>query len=509
MRFGDSYVCAGKSPPHTTAPLHLISAGPRGDDASNDGAVVVPGTVGAADASGANVVGRRRSVVFLWLLAATLVLGVVFALLHTSGAASGVEGVPRAVLFVVEGLKGTTFNDLLEGNRLPHIRRMLQEQRGVYAMCTAPDDWRCARAVPLEDEITGDALLSADIGVASILTGVSPRRYRVRGDSSSPYQVFARTSLQFPSLALRVTRAGKRVVAFGGSALLNELDARTGQCSVPGFLDTECDALQRSSLSSVDAAASAMSCEHQNSCNLFRRVLMRSSGRDGEEEKQFTERLMDLLGDVPGGGQAGGSSRDESLFIFHFNAIARRAENNSGLPGPRGDARASLEYIAQAFLVDSLIGQVLALLRRRARPRGENWLVVGAGTHCGLTGEKRTGERTGERTVPFFLATYTSGGRGHKDMRPLTPPVTQMDAAATVLSWLGVAPHDGVKEGTQNAEENAAAAAAEGPKWPVDSRALPPSSPPRQTPLDGRPQGICSPGLRPTDCAEEEAPAQS
>ncbi len=45
-----------------------------------------------------------------------------------------------------------------------------------------------------------------------------------------------------------------------------------------------------------------------------------------------------------------------------------------------------------------------------------------------------------DTAIPFALATY--GWSGH--LRPLQPPVTQMDVHPTVLHWLGIEPAPGL-----------------------------------------------------------------
>ncbi|RNF16086.1 arylsulfatase G [Trypanosoma conorhini] len=437
--------------------------------------------------------GRCCTVVFLPLFLAALLLGALLGVGLTSGRGQDLKGVPRAVLFIVEGFKGRTFDELLEGQRLPHIRRMLLQQHGVYAACASLRDARCARAALAVDEATGEPFVSAGAGLASILTGVSPRRHRVLNDSRASYGAFAATSLQFPSVALRVTRAGGRAAAIGGPRLLNGLNASTGQCSVPGLLDAECagagaaaaaaaaPAPARAPDATAGDAPPAMSCLHQRSCNLFRRVLTLTSGRGGSEERQFTHELTELFGAPGDEGQEAGNSFDNSLLIFNFNALALRA-GDPALPDFTYEP-GSLEYAAQAFLTDSLIGQVLALVQQRARFRKENWLVVGTSNHGGA-GKSfgRFGDE--DELVPFFLATYTTNSRGYRRLRPLTQPVTHLDAAPTILQWLGLAPYaaDTTAAGTTDDDD---------------------ASAPQETRLDGVPQGVCGSGFSPKDCVAE------
>ncbi|RNF02344.1 arylsulfatase G [Trypanosoma rangeli] len=463
--------------------------------------------------------GRCCTVVFLPLLVVALLVGVLLSVGVTSGRAREVKGVPRAVLFIVEGFKGQTFNKLLEGQRLPHIRRMLVEQHGVYAVCATLGDARCARAAPAVDAVTGKPFVSAGAGLASILTGVFPRRHGVATDSQASYAVFASTSLQFPSVALRVTRAGRRATAVGGHRLLNGLNASTGQCSVPGLLDAECASPPGSAAPAEAAAGSTgqpavaasanagdtppeMSCLHQRSCNLFRRVLTLASGRGGSEERQFTEHLTQLFGSLSGEGQQAGDSFDDSLLIFNFNALALRS-GDAALPDFTYEPE-SLEYAAQAFLIDSLIGQVLALVQHRARFRKENWLVVGTSNHGGV-GKSFGHFGDEDELVPFFVATYTTNTRGYRRLRPLTRSVTHMDAAPTILQWLGIAPYDTEKsavaaeEGLQHDDKTAAAATST-----AAARAPPRAAASEEARLDGVPQGICGTGLNPKDCVVEE-----
>ncbi|ESS66400.1 hypothetical protein TCDM_05030 [Trypanosoma cruzi Dm28c] len=478
--------------------------------------------------------GRCCTVVFLPFIVVALLLGTIFGVSFTNGRALDVEGVPRAVLFIIEGFKGTTFNELLEGQRLPHIRQMLLEQHGVYAACASLEDVRCARAVLVEDDVTGEAFISAGAGIATILTGVFPRRHGVRNDTWMSYAALSSTSVQFPSVALRVTLAKKRAAALGGPHLLNGLDARTGQCNVPGVLDAECvtppvsvNSVDANELNRTQPAATLtdgvdhfdippmMTCLHLKSCNLFKRAFTLSSGRDGREEREFTRGLIDLFGGLSSEGQEAGNSYDNSLLIFNLNALALRAGEES-LRDFTYD-QGSLEYAAQAFLIDSLVGQVLAFVQDRARSRKENWLVVGTSNHGGV-GKSFGNFGDEDEVVPFFLATYTSNRRGYRRLRPLTRPVTHMDAAPTILKWLGIAPYDEDDEeeekqnyleggdNTDRREETGWQHNDHDQNKPAASktRNSPSNTGDQRTLLDGVPQGICGSGLRTKDCAVAE-----
>ncbi|KEG12506.1 hypothetical protein DQ04_01661100 [Trypanosoma grayi] len=528
MRFGEDSPVRNGGLPSQAKPQHPLAGGLALDAAASSSStrkhVTVQEIVDRADAEAdVAVVGRCCTTVFLPLLIVVLVLGVFLSVVLTSGSAPKVAGVPRAVLIVVEGFKGTTFNALLEGERLPHIRRMLLEQHGVYAACATLEDARCARAVLVEDDTTGEPFISSGAGIATILTGVTPRRHRVRNDSWQSYSVMADTTAHFPTIAMRVTSARRHVVALGTSHMLNALNTGSGQCSEAGLLDAECetpvglrgrDAQSQATTEAERAAAaftrtgddasSLMSCLHQRSCNLFKRVLTLANGRDGKEEQQFTKYLSDVLGGLVNEEHESASSTaaDGSLFIFHFNTLARRA-GDAGLPDFTYAAD-SLEYTAQAFLLDSLIGQVLAIVRDRARSHKENWLVVGTSDHGGV-GKSfgRNGDE--DEVVPFFTATYTTNARGYTRLRSFTRPVTHMDAAPTILKWLGIAPYDDADDGDETTTRAPADPAAAGSRDNSKNTGSGPGATANNKQLlDGRPQGICGSGLRPRDCEIEE-----
>ncbi|ORC85854.1 uncharacterized protein TM35_000321690 [Trypanosoma theileri] len=511
------------------------------------------------------VVGRCCTTIFLPILLFILVAGTFVDVVYTSGGSPEVAGVPRAVLFIVEGFKGTTFTSLLEQQRLPHLRRMLAEQQGIYAICTTVEDARCARAAVVEDDTTGESYISAAAGMANILTGVSPHRHRVRNDSSNAFNIFTETSTQFPSVAMRATKAGLRVLGLGGSHLLNGLVPTTGQCGEVGILDAECAAAgsststpnkvngettplsgfhfnnnnnndnnnnnnpttatrrEKSDERSEGGVSSMMSCLHQRSCNLFQRILTLSGGRDGKEERVFTEQLLDIFGGLfseEHEGSGGNNNFDNSLLIFHFNALARRTEDPE-LPEFTYD-KDSLEYAAQAFLIDSLIGQVLTFIRDRAYAKKENWLVVGTSDHGGV-GKSFGHSGDEDEVVPFFVATYTSNSRGYIKLKPLLRPATHMDTTPTILKWLGLPPYEEQEEEEEEEKREKEYVAEGGISGGVNSdrksrqysndnnNARMGSTQPVSTTslastvlLDGRPQAICGSGLRPRDCPEEK-----
>jgi hypothetical protein len=78
---------------------------------------------------------------------------------------------------------------------------------------------------------------------------------------------------------------------------------------------------------------------------------------------------------------------------------------------------------------------VTAVLESRVEQSRENWLVLGVGDHGGLASSSGA-NRDEDELVAFFATTYTLAGQ--LTLQTPFPPVKQMDAAPTLLKWLGI-----------------------------------------------------------------------
>lgn len=112
--------------------------------------------------------------------------------------------------------------------------------------------------------------------------------------------------------------------------------------------------------------------------------------------------------------------------------------------------------MSQAYLLDALIGQVLAFVNDRTRSQKENWLVMGVGTKGASTSVSSNNTDSNssnnrknnneESAIPFFISTYTSSTKKYVALRKLTRPISQLDVLPTVLRWLNVPPYDEATE---------------------------------------------------------------
>ncbi|KAG5484499.1 hypothetical protein LSCM1_07870 [Leishmania martiniquensis] len=442
--------------------------------------------------------------IFVPFLTAATVLVIFVAIICTNGTGSDMEATPRAALILLEGFSGTIFHALMQsGVHLPNIAYMMSSQKGVWAECAVSTQSTCARAVLVENISSGEVYVSAAAAMTSVLAGVPPHAHQVRNESFESMSTYATTSKMFPSIAKRVKDAGLRVSVVGTSHIVNSLSAVSGSCSRPGVLDIECAAsqaeLMKVSINEYSGAVQ-LDCLASSSCNMDVRKM--SSPTDsqrcsnGHAEAQFTRQLNHIFGGLaystPGQGSATqqvlADNVAESLFIFHFDALAVRAAS-ADLPEFQYSA-SSREYVAQAYLLDALVGQVISYLRDRARSQKENWLVLGVSDHGG------SGKRydtpltlsTAENAIAFFMATYTANTKRHVTLAPLQRPVTQLDVLPTVLRWLNVVPYD-AETNAVIAGTNTTAASAEVLAH-VEERGH----------LEGFVQGICSSGASLRDC---------
>lgn len=433
--------------------------------------------------------------VFVPFLAIGLAFVIFVAAVMTSGSGVDMPSTPRVAVVVMEGFKGTIFTQMVQsGLHLPNIEYMLTRQGGVYAACPTVSDSRCARAVTVEDDVTGDVYVYSGSSIASILSGVSPRLHMVRNDTLSAYRQYTTTAKTYPSIAKRVVDAGRRVTVMGSSHLLNAFASSTGRCTEPGVLDMECPATD---VQEGFDPYNSLQCLQSSSCNAQSRQITLPTDptrcSDGDAERLFTRQINEIFGalELTSPEQKSAvqnnvaDSLDESLMIFHFDALAVRADSAS-LPDFRYDST-SREYHAQAFLLDALVGQVLAYVKDRARTQKENWLVIGVSDHGGK-GKTFGTFSDDDDVIPFFLATYTSNAQSYVKLSELAKPTSQLDVLPTVLRWLNIAPFD-------DATMEVVAATNTTPAPPeVEAQAV------AQRQFEGKVQGICSAGTVPLDC---------
>lgn len=443
--------------------------------------------------------------IFVPFLVAVMIIAIFAAIVYTNGSGTDVEAAPRVAVIVMEGFSGTIFHSLMQsGVHLPNIAAMLSGREGVWAECATASQSSCARAVVVENDTSGEVFISAAAAAASIFSGVSPRSHMVMNGTLQSMSTYATTSKMYPSFVKRVKDAGKTVAVMATSHVLNSLNAATGGCSEPGVLDMECGPTQADIISSAVDELSGnihLDCLALSSCSVNHRLMKAPTDpqqcTNGHSEAQFTRQLNNLFGGLAYASPTQehavqntiANNLDDSLFIFHWNALAVRAASLD-LPEFQYNA-SSREYVAQAYLLDAMVGQVISYIRDRARSQKENWLVIGLSDHGGNAKSFNAplSTATAEDAIPFFMATYTSSTKGFISLAPLERPVTQVDVLPTVLTWLNVAPYDEETTAVMNGQNTSVASAA------VEAQVAE-----RKT-LEGLVQGICSTGKSPADCA--------
>jgi hypothetical protein len=443
--------------------------------------------------------------IFVPFLVAAMIIVVFGAIIYTNGSGSDVEAVPRVAVIVMEGFSGTIFHSLMQsGVHLPNIAAMLSSQKGIWAECATAAQSSCARAVVVENDTTGEVYISAAAAMTSIFSGVQPRTHRVLNGTLQGMSTYATTSKTYPSFTKRIRNAGKKVAVMASAHVLNSLNVATGGCSEPGVLDMECGTSQADILSSgIDEFSGNihLDCLASSTCNANHRIVKTATDpqkcSDGHTEAQFTRQLNSIFGGLaytsPTQENAVQNSiadnLDDSLFVFHWNALAVRAASPY-LPEFQYNA-SSQEYIGQAYLLDAMVGQVISYVRDRARSQKENWLVIGLADHGGSAKSFSTpvSLATSEDAIAFFMATYTSNTKGYITLAPLERPVTQVDVLPTVLTWLNVAPYDDETNEVMKGKNTTVASAKV--EAQVEERKT----------LEGLVQGICGNGMTLIDCA--------
>lgn len=358
-----------------------------------------------------------------------------FILVSATAGSQQPRGIPRAAVVILEGFKGTAFEQLLATDKLPNIAYLAAQ--GTRSVCSSIDDARCARTQ--SGPMLGPTYTwTSGPGIASILTGVNADKHLVANDTFDFYAKFATSSQTYPSMLSVARRNGFMTQVIGASHLLTSpASAAPGApCSLLGVADFECGT------DAVGRCAQASSC----SANL-RTVVAPVTDFLGTEEGALARAVTAAFPN-------GGSPAD--VIVVHSDKLSRLASDPT-LPTATFDA-SSPEFAAEAYVLDSVVGLLSALITQRVTQHQENWMIVLTSDHGGLG--KTFGSNTDQdEVIPFVLATMTANG--NLGLNALQTPTTQMDVAPTVLSWLGVAP---------------------------------------SAPMDGVVQGICSNGIVPADC---------
>lgn len=552
-----------------------LSSSPSGSDAeegrgpSAGSRLNEPPTIQAEGVKGHNVptvaptskpAGPRSRVTLLTLIPFTafFLFVLIFSLVGlTAGRAKSVVGSPKAVVIIMEGFSGEMFDKLMEdgGVHMPHIHRLITQREGSWAACPVATDSRCAQAVSVEvlepfperekqraeEESRQDPRTEmkkregsireaqyhvySSSSIASILSGVEPIHHGVVNNSIESLMRYTAAAKQYPSLAKIVSDAGLGVTVVGTAHLLHS-HGSSWSCSEAGVLDMECaDSFKTSGTWEEKALAGSsmrLDCMCTSSCNAnSRRIQLPTSvsqDNSGVQEELFLRTVEDIFNSTSqpaGKGDEGASSQASSLFIFHFDALARRVES-SYFPEMSYNT-SSLSYEAQAYLIDAMVGQILAYVEHRSAEDRENWLVLGLSDHGGNGKKVNYNDVSGESSedgvvdelellhflhassIPFFMGTYISNSaslprRNFTTLKAFDRPTSQLDVLPTVLRWLNVAPFDDETEASSGEpEKNITSTMSLKERKRAENLQ-------RRKLYDGKVQGICTSGKRPLDC---------
>lgn len=336
------------------------------------------------------------------LVAVVLLL---FAIIAGSGGAASAEARPKAVVFIVEGLQGTVFEEIgVNGFRAPNMRKVIAS--GAHAACFGPSDTRCCRT-QAGRRLGAPYTWQSAPGLASILTGVDAAKHQVFNSSFDAMIRFSSTSQQAPTFLKVAVGSGLKTAAVGSNSLLTTIGVGAA-CSAYGILDFECgpEAINR--------------CMRSTSCNLIERLPLLNSGASNKDA------IKEIVTDVERALTEGAD-----LTVVHLTRVNAAAVN---APGGAFSAT-SAPYAAQLYLADAVFGQVMAMIERRSAQLHENWLVLGTSDHGGH-GRTFGTEFNVDELVPLFAHVHTPAG--HMPLRAPVPPVRQMDVAPTVLEWFGL-----------------------------------------------------------------------
>mmetsp|Transcript_75334 Transcript_75334/g.87541 ORF Transcript_75334/g.87541 Transcript_75334/m.87541 type:complete len:420 (+) Transcript_75334:72-1331(+) len=369
---------------------------------------------------------------FVPIVSTIAAVAVFVSVIATSGTQVS-EGIPRAAVIVLEGFKGTVFDELLANNKLPNIQYLAAQ--GVRAECSSLSDSSCARTQ--SGQLLGSQYLwTSGPGLASILSGVNADKHQVANDTFTGYSSYSVTSATYPSMLAWAKSSGLSTQVIGASHLITSLATKGGSCSLLGVADFECG---------TDASGR---CLQSSTCNTDIRVTtLPNNDFQGTEENTYYADIAKAFDTT---------TFDSDLVVLHLNKLARLAEDAS-YPNCYYSSD-SVDYTAVAYVLDSVVGQLVQTITNRVTDQRENWLIILTSDHGGLG--KSSGTNTDDdEVIPFVLATLTTSG--NLVLNSLQLPTTQMDVAPTVMSWFGVN---------------------------------------MTTAVDGKVQSICSTGLNPTDC---------
>lgn len=365
------------------------------------------------------------------LIAAIFIIGTVVE--NSGGAVAG--GRPKAMIFVIEGFKGTLFEQIvMNSNHAPNLRRVVEEG-GQYAQCMSSSSPSCCRSQSGPTSKAG-ATWTAAPGLLSIVTGVDVDKHGVTNTSADSLMTYVSTSSAYPTLFTTAKKAGLHTAAVGTASFLTAVSEKTGTCSELGVVDFECGSVL------------TQRCYLPTSCNLDSRVSI-PTGIRGESEQDMVNTVQRFL-------DAG-----TDVVAVHFNNLNVAATNGGAF------SSTSQPYLAQLYLIDAVIGQVMQILRARAYANHENWLIIGTSDHGGV-GSSYGATPDEDEVVAYFQTTAT-----HLGPVNLAPPERprQFDVAPTVLRWLGILSTNSVQ-------------------------------------YDGKVQGICTDGKNPKNCTDGDSSVQ-
>jgi hypothetical protein len=339
------------------------------------------------------------------------VVATVIAIVGTSGSEKPVASVPKAIVFIVQGLKGTTFHTAVtSGTAGPNMQNMATNM-GAFAACEDIQDVRCARA---QDGATlgGAYRWQAAPGVASILTGVGAKKHMVANNSFDQLLNFAKTSDSYPSVLARLKKRGFSTAVVGSSALVSTVGT-AGMCTEYGVLDFEC------------GGTAYQSCLAASTCNTNVRTpltpavtLSSTTGTVGSSDVYII--AQDVLAAM---------NANADFIMVNFNQYELAAQAVGG-----SYAVNNSKAMAQLYLIDAVIGEIVALISQRTKHSNENWLMMGVADHGG-SGSSSGSTANEDEVIALFAATETPAGT--LSLSSSRPPARQMDVAPTVLKWFG------------------------------------------------------------------------
>lgn len=391
-----------------------------------------------SDAAPASAAAPDRGYLLVAFIASCILAAIVLVLLGSGG--KEMTNQPKAILFVISGLQGAEFTDaVVEGPYGPNIKRIITA--GAYAACTHNTDGRCCRTQD-GPRFGPDFKFTSAPGIASILTGVNSNKHRVNNNSLSAVGNFRETSQQYPTILKLAKAAGRTTAVIGSKNLLSGMGA-DGRCSNVGVADIECgdDAARR--------------CLARGSCNADIRVSLQPdtavSELAGAMEKDAFEysravdafpsdsgRIFEMTNNVISFINAA-----TDLIVVHINALETASEDKANGGDYSVDSKTAMSAL---YYIDSVIGQVAAIIESRVSQSRENWMLMGVSDHGGYKSQSGTTADEDE-LVAFFGTAFTQGGQ--LALREPFPPVRQYDVAPTLLKWLAVAsPATGGFDGT-------------------------------------------------------------